>query len=158
MPTSAWNVLVKRWALLCAFTRPTLSIFCPLSSLRPLVAVLPSFKDYFFFGFINCLSCTITHETHSDITLPPFVTSWEVVLYSGAPRSALAVAHVFLSLHYSLTCARVSEVGRGPSPGRLSFYGQRALSHSYLTHACYTLQPEGLRPGGTHWTLLICRG
>lgn len=140
--------------MLCAFTRPTLSIFCPFSSLRPLVALLPSFKDSVFFGFINCFSCTITHETHSDITLPPFVTlgrlfSTPVLLFRPLP---------WLTFFFSTLQSRVSEVGRGPSPGRLSFYGQRALSHSYLTHACYTLQPEGLRPGGTHWTLLICRG
>lgn len=62
-----------------------------------------------FFGFINCLSCTITYETHSDITLPPFVTSWEVVLYSGAPRSALAVAHIFFlytTVSLALVCQR----------------------------------------------------
>lgn len=108
-----------------------------------------------FYGFINCSSCTITH---SDVTLPPYVLSLEVVRYPGAPLLALAVAHIFLSLHYILSCARVSKVGRGPFLVRLSFYGQRALSRTYLTHACYTLHPEGLRPGGSHWTLLICRG
>lgn len=84
-----------------------------------------------------------THMKHSSITLPPFIPiSWGFGLLQGSFRSLFGPGHgsdfFFLSLHYIINSACVFEVGR------LSFYGQRALSpSSYLTHACYTLQHEG---------------
>lgn len=118
---------------------------CSVSAvhLAPRLLICPIF---FFLknGYLFCgSSCTNTHETLKYNTPP--IYPHLVGFWSTAGLLSVLVwpwawlrFFFFLSLRYIINSACVFEVGR------LSFYGQRALSpSSYLTHACYTLQHEG---------------
>lgn len=93
-----------------------------------------------------------THMKHTHITHPPFVPLFGALVCSRTPFGpllTLAVAHVVVFpfpstiLSPVLVCTRWVE---GLLWVGWAFHGQRALSpSSYLTHACYTLQNEGLR-------------